>query len=381
MASNHTQVCFRTDDRLTIRQLNGRRAVLLSMPNVIDEHMQPFEFIICTTKNIPDLSPKLVDVISPAVTPRFSTIVLLQNGLNIEKPVHAAFPDNVILSGVSFCRSHQVDVGQIVHDHHDELYVGAFRSPLLDPTFEDERAQTFCEIYPAGGKCTAEFKSDVGWTRWRKLLFNACLNPLCAVLDLDTGPVHSRCSQAKISVLGALLRVREPCRGAVKRGHSARSFNADAKDPTLSYVILNISRKHEILRFPSCSDAGRGFVNFRHRAKQSDMDPKNPCFTSCPEPREVPYLLFILLYRARLHSRGNAKRLQGTPKQVNDGLRNLTGGIQVTELLRHPSSSFVAGGINTQTRYAICTEHSNALVVDTNELAKHYTFSAQLNRS
>nr|POF22128.1 uncharacterized protein CFP56_36215 [Quercus suber] len=288
--------------------------------------MQPFEFIICTTKNIPDLSPKLVDVISPAVTPRFSTIVLIQNGLNIEKPVHAAFPDNVILSGVSFCRSHQVDVGQIVHDHHDELYVGAFRSPLLDPTFEDERAQTFCEIYSAGGKCTAEFKSDVGWTRWRKLLFNACLNPLCAVLDLDTGRMQFADGALDDLVRPAMLEIRAAAKAC---GHdlpedlvdfmmhmipvtlySTPSMQVDLRK-TLSSVILNISRKFGTLRFPSCSDAGRG--------------------------------------------------LQDTPGQVHEGLRNLTDGIQVTELLRHPSSSFVAGGVNTQTRYAICTEHSNAL--------------------
>jgi hypothetical protein len=44
-------------------------------------------YIICTTKNIPDVPPSLGDLIKPAVTPGHSIIVLIQNGLNMEKPL------------------------------------------------------------------------------------------------------------------------------------------------------------------------------------------------------------------------------------------------------------------------------------------------------
>lgn len=151
------------------------------------EQISPYKYIVATTKNIPDVPPTLVDILRPAVTPGHSIIVLIQNGLNIERPLLEAFPDNIILSGVSFCGSHEVGLGKIVHEDHDKIFVGAFRNKKMDETVEQEEAKRFCEIYAAAGKCIAEYQPDVGWTRWRKLLYNACLNSICAVTDLDTG--------------------------------------------------------------------------------------------------------------------------------------------------------------------------------------------------
>lgn len=148
---------------------------------------EPYKYVVVATKNIPDIPPTVADVIRPAVTPGYSTIVLIQNGLNIEIPILKAFPHNTILCGVSFCDSHQHSPAEIVQSSHDELYIGAFRNPTLDPAAEDLEAQVFCEVYAAGGKCSAIFDDNVGWTRWRKLLYNACLNPTCAITDLDTG--------------------------------------------------------------------------------------------------------------------------------------------------------------------------------------------------
>lgn len=159
-----------------------------SVPNVATngDHKQ-YHYIVCTTKNIPDVSPTLVELIAPAVTPGYSVIVLIQNGLNIERPMLKAFPRNVVLSGVSLCGSHELAHGQIIHEDSDELYIGAFRNPSLDPAVEDEQAEEFVRIYSAAGKTNCQFSPNVGWTRWRKLLYNSCLNPLCAITDLDTG--------------------------------------------------------------------------------------------------------------------------------------------------------------------------------------------------
>jgi 2-dehydropantoate 2-reductase len=160
---------------------------------VTREGLPPFKYVICTTKNTPDIPPSLTELIRPAVTPAHTVIVLIQNGLNIEKPMFAAFPTNVILSGVSFCGSHEIGfgTGQIVQEDDDELYVGAFHNPNLNGhVLEDDEAREFCTTYAAGGKCVAEYRPDVGWTRWRKLLYNACLNSICAVTDLDTGRIQ-----------------------------------------------------------------------------------------------------------------------------------------------------------------------------------------------
>lgn len=169
---------------------NILQSVLPAVPDVAAEGLQPYDYVICTTKNVPDVPPSLADIIKPAVTPGKSVIVLIQNGLNIEKPIMKAFPTNIVLSGVSFCGSHEIGHGEIVHEDNDLLFVGAFKNPALDPAAEAKAAEDFVDMYSAGGKCVCEYKPDVGWTRWRKLLYNACLNPICAITDLDTGRIQ-----------------------------------------------------------------------------------------------------------------------------------------------------------------------------------------------
>ena len=173
-----------------------------------EERLDPFKYIVVTTKNIPDVPPPLVDLVTPAVTRGHTTIVLIQNGLNIEKPFIAAFPENITLSSVTFCGSHEVATGEIVHEDNDRSTVGAFRNPNLDPSIEDTEAQEFCRVYQAGGKCLAEFNPDVAFSRWRKLLYNACLNSICAITDLDTGRIQLANAAVEFLVAPAMEEIR-----------------------------------------------------------------------------------------------------------------------------------------------------------------------------
>lgn len=161
-----------------------------------------------TTKSVPDVPPSLVDLVKSAVTPGQTVIVLMQNGLNIERPFVSAFPDNVILSSVTFCGSHEVSTGEIVHEDHDRSAIGAFQNPNLDPALEEKEAQAFCDIYNASGKTTTEFQRDVAFSRWRKLLYNACLNSICAVTDLDTGRIQLADAAIEYLVRPAMEEIR-----------------------------------------------------------------------------------------------------------------------------------------------------------------------------
>lgn len=148
---------------------------------------QKFDYIICTTKNIPDSTLKVVDMIGPAITAGHTIIVLVQNGLNIEKPIFEKFPGNIVLSGVSMIGSTETSHGVIRHLDPDELLVGAFHNPNLSIDAQHAAAQEFITIYAAGGKTQCEFVPDVPFSRWRKLVYNACLNSTCAITGLDTG--------------------------------------------------------------------------------------------------------------------------------------------------------------------------------------------------
>jgi 2-dehydropantoate 2-reductase len=144
--------------------------------------------ILVTTKNVPDVSPTVVELIRPAVTPRHTTIVLLQNGLNIEIPVIVAFPSNPIVSGVSLIGATETAPGCILHDDQDRLLVGAFTSPssIISTSLSVAAAERFVELYSASGKVSCTHEPDVGFARWRKLIYNASYNGACAITGMDT---------------------------------------------------------------------------------------------------------------------------------------------------------------------------------------------------
>jgi ketopantoate reductase len=128
----------------------------------------------------------VADLIRPAVTPGYTTIVLLQNGLNIQVPVQEAFSDNVILSGISMCGSSEPEPGTIEHNLHDELRIG----PFEDFGNAAERAKDLVARFNAGGRCTCHYDDNVTFSRWKKLLYNAVYNPVGALTRLDTGDMQ-----------------------------------------------------------------------------------------------------------------------------------------------------------------------------------------------
>ncbi|KAJ9314816.1 hypothetical protein DTO271D3_4816 [Paecilomyces variotii] len=164
-----------------------------------DSNNKPYDFIIVTTKNTPDIPPSLPSLIAPAVTPGHTSIMLLQNGLNIEKPFFAAFPDHPILSGVSLIGATEISPGKVLHDDRDRMIVGAFpragssssssssKSSPPNPSPKDHTsASHFVDIYSASGKVICDLTMNVGLVRWRKLVYNASYNSICAITGLDT---------------------------------------------------------------------------------------------------------------------------------------------------------------------------------------------------
>lgn len=88
-----------------------------------------FDYIILTTKSIPDIPPPLPDLIAPAILPSHTAIILIQNGVNVEHPFQEQFPTNPIISGVSFTSATEVELGLIRHDDHDRVRLGPFPYP------------------------------------------------------------------------------------------------------------------------------------------------------------------------------------------------------------------------------------------------------------
>ncbi|OGE52304.1 hypothetical protein PENARI_c010G12553 [Penicillium arizonense] len=160
--------------------------IVKSVPNVAKEGLKPFDFILVTTKNIPDVSPTVADIIEPAVTPGKTAIVLSQNGLNIEKPIIPRFPHNPVISSVSTVGATERAYADIFHDDPDAQKIGPFQNQSVPQQIAEDAAKNYINIYNPNGKLEVVYDADVQRARWRKLLYNGSFNPIATILRMDT---------------------------------------------------------------------------------------------------------------------------------------------------------------------------------------------------
>ncbi|KAJ4334134.1 hypothetical protein N0V87_007077 [Didymella glomerata] len=167
-------------------------AVRNSIPDIVAEELPPYDYIVLCTKSVPDVGPTSIDLVKPALPKdnTHTTLVLLQNGLNIEKTFLATHPDTVVLSGVSLIGSAEPSPGHIVQNEPDRLLIGAFPHPSIASEIASAKAQEFVTLYSAGGKTDCKYSPNVLHDRWRKLVYNACLNPICAITGVDSGRIR-----------------------------------------------------------------------------------------------------------------------------------------------------------------------------------------------
>jgi len=224
-----------------------------SVVNKIPEKTErPFDYIVCSTKNVIDIPPTLSTLIGPAITSGHTVIILVQNGLNIEKPLIKAFPTNIVLSGVSLIGANEPSPGVIHQDFPDTLHIGPFSNPNIDSRDENAAAQDFVRIYNAGGKTKGIYSPEVSWTRWRKLVYNACLNPICAITGLDSGRIRLADGAIEGLVRPAMAEI---VAAAAASGHILPDDIATAQiemDPINMYLapsMLSDARKGNFIEF------------------------------------------------------------------------------------------------------------------------------------
>ncbi|CAH0017375.1 unnamed protein product [Clonostachys rhizophaga] len=156
-----------------------------TIPNVAEEELPAFDYIVVTTKNIPEVPPSVEDLIAPAVTPGKTAIVLSQNGLNIERPIISRFSTSPIISSISLINVAETSHGTILHDDNDVQFIGPFISPVK-PEIVERAAKEYISLYNACGILRIEYEHDVQFTRWQKLVYNSSYNTVSAALQMDT---------------------------------------------------------------------------------------------------------------------------------------------------------------------------------------------------
>lgn len=147
------------------------------------EKYGPFDYIVITTKNIPDIAP-VVDMLDDCYHEK-STVVLIQNGIGIEIPIYRKYPKAIVLSGVTLIGTTLYE-DTVKHIAKDIITFGPFINYNVDKQAQIDSCQRFVSLY-SNKNNDVEYVENVKFTRWRKLVYNACINTTCALADLDSG--------------------------------------------------------------------------------------------------------------------------------------------------------------------------------------------------
>lgn len=139
----------------------------------VGEIQMEWDFVVVCSKAFPGTA----SLIKPAIQ-QTTSIVLCQNGIDIEDEYAEAYPSNTIISGVVYLPTTQVRPGVIHHREIELLEIGGF--PSTSSPNVKQKVLDFQHLFTAGGG-TAKVYDDIQSRRWSKLLVNASWNPICAL--------------------------------------------------------------------------------------------------------------------------------------------------------------------------------------------------------
>ena len=126
------------------------------------------DLILVALKVLPEIDAP--GLIREAVGPD-TAIALLQNGVEIEKTMADAFPENEIISGLSFVCASRTARGKIHHLDYGRLVFGNYPSGI------SRKVRELCRLFRSVGVPCKDSR-DIVRERWKKLVWNAPFNPL-----------------------------------------------------------------------------------------------------------------------------------------------------------------------------------------------------------
>jgi 2-dehydropantoate 2-reductase len=164
------------------------------------------DVVILTVKVLPDLDR--VALLRPVMRAS-TTLVLIQNGIDIEAELSTAFPDSELLSALAFIGVSRSGPGEIYHQALGGLTLGRYPGGVSQAA--DDLGAAFQR---AGVACTVT--SDVITARWQKAVWNAAFNPISIMGGtIDTATMLGT-AEGEALVRRAMLEV---CAVAASVGH------------------------------------------------------------------------------------------------------------------------------------------------------------------
>ena len=127
------------------------------------------DYVILSSKVLPTVDR--VALLRPAIRSKDTVIVLIQNGIDIEEEIRAAFPDNELLSTIAYIGASRPAPGKVLHQGSGVLQMGVY------PRGISSALKRLADVFNAS-KVKCEMMEDIVFTRWNKLLWNLPYNPV-----------------------------------------------------------------------------------------------------------------------------------------------------------------------------------------------------------
>ncbi len=103
-------------------------------------------------------------------------LVLIENGLDIERELANAYPNNPIISCLAFIAASRTAPGVVEHKAYGKLVMGRY------PEGIDDNCRELSQLFIDGG-INVDLTEQVVGERWRKCLWNTPFNPLSVVAN------------------------------------------------------------------------------------------------------------------------------------------------------------------------------------------------------
>ena len=199
--------------------------VARTVPDATNQLDGPIDFIVVCTKATKISTQIAIEQVRCAIS-KETSLVIIQNGLGVEKAYSEAFPDVQIISGVAYLPTTQVSSGSFQHTEIEILHLGLY--PSAPPS---QPLHTFARLLQEGG-ATTKVHDDVQHERWRKIVSNGTINPICALsryrdrelLDLPGGAILIKEVMVEIALVAASAGFEQIVTPQVVEGAFARSL-------------------------------------------------------------------------------------------------------------------------------------------------------------
>ena len=146
------------------------------------------DVVVVATKTINNAG--IIPWLAECLAGRSATLVILQNGFDVEQPFVEALrgpaPDVVVVGGMSFICSARTSPGVVAHFDYERVTLGT-----TDPGPRGDAAVAAVVEDLSSAGVPTEPLADLVEGRWRKLVWNIPFNGLSVVLDATTAEMVS----------------------------------------------------------------------------------------------------------------------------------------------------------------------------------------------